>query len=88
MTSQYFVNDSNRLLEALTGCQIDRQANVEQLLALGYREVTIEQQASFKDETSRARDSGWNPYKGISFDAFMNRKKDLAIALVSIGGAV
>lgn len=75
MTNQYFVNDSNRMLAALTGCQIDRQANVSQLLALGYREVTIEQQASFQDDTSRARDAGWNPYGGMSFDQFMNRKK-------------
>lgn len=43
MTNQYFVNDSNRMLAALAGCQIDRQANADQILALGYREVTIEQ---------------------------------------------
>lgn len=71
MPPKFFVNDKTRQCQIVSGPGV-----VEQVTAEGFREVTSDEQDTFRAVTKTALDAGWNPER-ISYAKFMAKHPNL-----------
>lgn len=74
MSTQFFVNHKTRMCQALGGRGPDHESNIAQALKDGFVEVSAAELDSFRADTQKARDAGWNPNGRVSYAKFMSKR--------------